>query len=164
MGYTTEFEGRFTLDKPLRPRQMEYLEVFSDIDHVKFRTDGLAKLPDPLRRSVRLPVGDEGAYFVGISPEHDAFVVDRFHPPHGMPNSKCGWRPTRDGRGIEWNGREKFYDYVEWLTYLIEHFLKRWGYTLNGEVTWVGEDPTDTGVIVVCDNEVNTRSPANLPQ
>ena len=158
MGYSTEFEGTFKLDKPLKPRHMEYLEVFSDTSHVKFRIDGLAKLPDPLRRSVRLPIGDEGAYFLGITDEIDAFIMDRFQPPRGMPYGLCDWHPSRDGRAIEWNGREKFSHYVEWLAYLIEHFLKRWGYTLNGEVTWEGEDPTDSGIIVVRDNVINVRS------
>ena len=38
---------------------------------------------------------------------------------------------------------------------LIEHFFKRWGYTLNGEVEWEGEDSEDRGMIRVVDNVVS---------
>ncbi len=48
----------------------------------------------------------------------------------------CQWRPSDDGMGIEWDGVEKFYNYVEWLEYLIAHFLRPWGYTLSGSVEW----------------------------
>lgn len=61
------------------------------------------------------------------------------------------------GGTVEWDGGEKFYDYVDWLWYIIEHFLKPWGYTVNGEVRWCGEDDEDRGTIVVVDNEVSTR-------
>lgn len=64
------------------------------------------------------------------------------------------WRPTANGRGVEWNGHEKFYRYVEWLQYLIVHFFVRWGYQLSGTVTWQGETPSDRGQIIVVNNEV----------
>jgi hypothetical protein len=50
----------------------------------------------------------------------------------------CDWAPTKDGIAIEWNGSEKFYDYGEWLEYLLREFLVPWGYTVNGKVTWQG--------------------------
>ena len=53
-----------------------------------------------------------------------------------------------------WDGSEKFNKYVEWLEYLIEHFLGPWGYRLNGKVTWAGEDESDVGTIVIVDNVV----------
>ena len=54
--------------------------------------------------------------------------------------------------GIQWSGAEKFYDYVEWLQYLIDNFLKPWGYVLNGEVNWQGEREEDIGTILVASN------------
>ena len=59
---------------------------------------------------------------------------------------------TGDGRS-----GEKFYDYVGWIEYLIANFLKPWGYVLNGEVEWHGEDGDDRGMIVVKDNVVSIR-------
>lgn len=55
---------------------------------------------------------------------------------------------------LEWNGAEKFYDYVEWLEYMVDHFFKGWGITLNGEIFWNGEDRKDFGKIVVVDNVI----------
>lgn len=76
---------------------------------------------------------------------------------HGMPGYYCQWIPTEEGTSLEWDGNEKFYDYVEWLEYLIEHFLQPWGYTVNGEVTWQGEDVGDLGTIYVGDNVIATQ-------
>ena len=38
-----------------------------------------------------------------------------------------------------------------------ENFLKPWGYVLSGEVSWVGEDCPDTGVIIIENNVVRTE-------
>jgi hypothetical protein len=57
-----------------------------------------------------------------------------------------------------WNGAEKFYYYVKWLEYLIEHFLAPWGYVLNGTVTWQGEEGEDQGTITLADNDVTVAT------
>lgn len=76
----------------------------------------------------------------------------------GMPGYYCKWEPTEDGQGLEWNGQEKFYDYAEWLAYLITTFLIPWGITVNGEVPWQGEEVGDVGVLMVKNNEVSTQA------
>jgi hypothetical protein len=70
------------------------------------------------------------------------------------PSAYCQWVPSQDGTKLVWDGGEKFYDYVGWLKYLIKHYIEPWGYKLNGEVTWQGEDSTDMGKIVVEDSDV----------
>ncbi|MEG3844580.1 hypothetical protein QT986_30660, partial [Microcoleus sp. herbarium14] len=45
-------------------------------------------------------------------------------------------------------------DYVEWLQYLIDNFLKPWGYVLRGEVNWQGEREEDAGMIWVENNTI----------
>lgn len=81
-------------------------------------------------------------------------------PPAGSiiddnePAAYCDWVPTEDGTGIEWNGAEKFGDYVDWIEYLISHFLKPWGYVLNGQISWSGDDSEDSGTIYVQNNKV----------
>lgn len=109
MGYTTDFNGRFELDKPLTVSHLTTLKDFADERH------------------------DE----------------------EGFPSIWCQWQPTVDGKGIEWDGGEKFYEYTDWLAYLIEKFLEPWGYVLNGEVTWQGEDPDDIGMLRVVNNDVS---------
>ena len=80
-----------------------------------------------------------------------------WHPHEGMPGLWCDWVPNEDGTALEWNGAEKFYDYVPWIKYLIENFIKPWGLTVNGEVEWEGEESGDLGLIVVKDNVVTTK-------
>lgn len=159
MGYTTEFEGRFNLDKKLRPEHAAYLRKFADTRRMR-RTDASAMLPDQVRVAVDLPIGRDGEFFVGaggdFGQDRDATIVDYNDPPPSQPGLWCKWVPTKDDAGIEWSGAEKFYEYVKWLDYLIAHFIKPWGYTLNGIVTWEGEDRGDVGAITVKDNVVYT--------
>lgn len=90
-------------------------------------------------------------------------VEDHGHE-QGTPGAWCGWIPTEDGMGIAWDYREKFYDYTEWLGYLIEHFFKPWGYVVNGEVMWQGEDVGDMGTIYVKDNVVTAQKYERNPE
>jgi hypothetical protein len=69
----------------------------------------------------------------------------------------CQWVPTDDGSELVWDGGEKFYNYVEWLDYLIDKILAPRGYTLNGECQWFGEERDDVGVIIVKNNIVTTK-------
>ena len=69
----------------------------------------------------------------------------------------CQWIPDGGEDAIVWDQQEKFYYYVEWLEYIIKHFLQPWGYVLNGEVEWTGEARNDIGVICVNDNVVETK-------
>ncbi len=81
------------------------------------------------------------------------------------PTVYCQWKPTADGRGLEWDGVEKFYYYDEWLEYLIAHFLKPWGYILSGDVQYNGWTEEVHGTIGVVDNEVTvTRASGTVPQ
>lgn len=77
---------------------------------------------------------------------------EAYHPEYSY---YCQWIPTKDGRGIEWDGNEKFYDYIEWLIYLIDSFFRPKGYILSGTVAYQGEEVDDCGNIIVKDNEVS---------
>jgi hypothetical protein len=101
-----------------------------------------------------------------LTPEHKAFLnqiageCEKMEPPAGSiiddnePDSYCDWVPTEDGTGIEWNGAEKFSNYVDWIEYLVSHFLQPWGYVLNGQVDWIGDASDDRGMIYIKDNKV----------
>lgn len=75
----------------------------------------------------------------------------------GFPGFWCQWVPNSEGTAIEWDGGEKFYNYVEWIEYLIQHFFEPWGVKLNGEVEWSGEESDDLGLISVKDNVVTVK-------
>lgn len=72
----------------------------------------------------------------------------------GAPDGYFQWKPTRDGKGIEWDGGEKFYDYVEWLQWLIDAKLTPWGIMLSGSVTYSGEKRGDCGTLRVAGGQV----------
>lgn len=104
--------------------------------------------------------GVEGEFFVdgdGDFGQGDGgHVLDHNEPPKTQPGLWCKWTPTDDGKGIEWDGREKFYHYVEWLQYIISNVLEPKGYKLTGTVEWQGEDNNDRGQIVVKNNKIKT--------
>jgi hypothetical protein len=159
MGYQTLFFGEFRFDQPLAPIHAAYLERFSQTRRMKREAILLEDEPDPWRVAVGLPIGFEGGYFVGsrasFGQDYDHIsVLDTDEPPSGQPGLWCHWAPGRDGQSLLWNGHEKFYHYDQWLEYLIEHFFEPWGYSLEGTVRWVGEDPGDQGTIYVANNEV----------
>lgn len=123
-------------------------------------------LPDRRRLAVGLGVGDEGGYYVGSADDGnfgqgdkkspDKTVLNPNRAPKGQPALFCDWVPAKDGNGIEWSGAEKFYRYVDWLEYLIGHFLAPWGYKVNGDVNWQGEVREDFGTIHARNNSVTT--------
>lgn len=161
MGYTTDFHGRFNLNKPLTEAHKAYLVAFASTRHMCRDSKVTEGKKDPIREAVGLPLGPDCAFFVagtdGFGTERDSGVVDYNSPPRSQPGLWCQWVPTEDGTAIEWDGGEKFYSYTEWLTYIVDNFLKPWGYKLNGEVKWEGEESGDVGKIIVKDNVVSTK-------
>lgn len=71
------------------------------------------------------------------------------------PDSYCQWKLTKDFMGIEWDQGEKFYKYIEWLQWIIDHILTPDGITLSGSVTYWGEDAEDRGTITVLDRKIH---------
>ena len=158
MGYTTDFCGQFDLDKPLTPEHKAYLAAFADTRRMKRNPVIVEGMQDDLRKAVGLPEGVEGGYYVGsegkYGQDNDESVVEYNQHPTGQPGLWCQWVPNKDGTAIVWDENEKFYYYVEWIEYIIEHFLKPWGYVVNGKVNWHGEGWYDTGAIRIEDNIV----------
>jgi hypothetical protein len=142
----------------LKPAHVAYLKKFSETRRMRRDPKQLDQVFDPVREEVGLPLGNEGGYFVAgggfHGQDHDASILDYNKPPKGQPGLWCQWIPNEVGTAIVWDRAEKFYDYVEWLEYLLEHFLTPWGYVVNGKMTWSGADDADRGTIVVKDNKV----------
>lgn len=178
MGYSTDFKGKFIITPSLDPTRKLYLEKFAETRRVKRSVKVLEKgglglkvegwgskqpsdFDDPIRKAVDLPVGPEGAYFVGGGGEcgqcEDESVVNNNEPPTGQPGLWCQWVPNEDGTAIVWDQGEKFYNYVEWLEYLIKHFFIPWDCVLDGEVGWQGEESDDVGKIIVKENVVTVK-------
>lgn len=149
MGYTTAFNGTFQLDRALDDETHALLVGLSTTRRMK-------------RQGLDAKYGVDGEFYCnpgsdGFGQDHDASIVDYNRPPETQPGLWCQWTPTEDRQGIEWDGGEKFYNYVEWMEYLIEAVLKPRGYVVNGQVEWYGEDPDDRGRIDVGNNVVTTK-------
>jgi hypothetical protein len=161
MGYSFEFDGEFSITPALSSHHRNYLLAFSDTRRVRRDLALLIGVADPLRAAAGLPMGLEGAYFIGTRPArtddaHPESIVDVNIPPVGQPGLWCNWAPTESGDALVWNEVEKFAAFDEWAGYLIEHFLGPWGYTLNGQVKWQGDHPLDQGVLAIRRNVVDT--------
>ena len=161
MGYTTSFNGKFSVSPPLKTEQAAYIDKFSMTRRVKRDSAIAGRKPDPIREAAGLPVGRCGAYFVGaagfMGQDSDNSVIDSNSPPEKQPSLWCQWVTADNGSAVEWDGGEKFYGYVEWIQYLIQHFFAPWGSVLNGEVQWRGEDRADRGKIIITNNVVATK-------
>ena len=160
MGYTTDFNGRFNLSRQLTEVEWNYINDFSETRRMKRNVEELMETyggrggfpceDETIDRTAEEIYGVDGAYYIG----EDACVVDYNKPPQGQPGLWCQWVVTEDGTQIEWDCNEKFYNYSEWIEYLIEHFFKPWGVVVNGEVEWDGEERDDVGIIRITDNQV----------
>lgn len=148
MGYTTEFNGQIKVDPPLNAEEIKFLQKFNETRR--------------MRRALG-PYYVDNAGFGGQDQEPD--ILNYNEPPDGQPSLWCQWRPTDDGKFIEWDGGEKFYESPEWMKYLIEHFLKPnakakseleflQGHTLNGEIEAQGEESNDRWILSVENNVV----------
>jgi len=142
LGYTTEFTNRFLLNKPLDDETYNYLVKFNE-------TRRMARKLDP-------KYGVEGEFYVegtgDFGQGEEDNIIDSNRPPSTQPSLWCGWMPSEDRMGIEWDGGEKFYEYKQWLAYIITNFLTPKGYTLSGKVHYQGEEPDDNGDIDVQDD------------
>lgn len=148
MGYTTYFHGSIEVVPPLSAEEVSYLNKFSNG-----------------RRMNRT----KGPYFVdgteSFGQGQDADIIDQNSPDQSQPGLWCNWIATADGKAIEWNESEKFYESAEWMKYIITHFLGTnpqaktelpflQGHTLNGTIAAQGEESEDRWDLEVRDNKV----------
>lgn len=138
MGYSTDFIGSFQVDREVDDDTLALLV-------------GLATTRR-MARNVGPEFGIEGEFYV----KNDTVgVMSHNEPPVTQPGLWCHWLICDDDRRtISWDGAEKFYNYVQWLEYLIAKVLAPRGYKLSGDVSWHGEDYLDRGTIMVRDNLV----------
>lgn len=154
MGNHLEFVGGFGIYPSLAPAHRVYLERFYGTQRMQ-RHEFLTKLrPDPVRLAVALDVGDEGGYYVAGDTSSD--VIDPGRPPRGQPSSWCTWVPNDAGTRLDWGRGDHFYEYVEWLDYLIRHFMQAWHYRVEGKVAWRGSND-DEGVISVANDRISVH-------
>jgi hypothetical protein len=76
----------------------------------------------------------------------------------GMPSSYCQWEFFKKATSecfLKWDGEEKFYDYINWLDWLLKNIFLPNELSLSGTTLWQGEDVGDVGLITVIDGKVH---------
>ena len=146
MGYSTDFDGRLNINKPVDAETEKVLVGLNTTRRIKRNVDEAL-------------YGVEGEfYFEGkgcFGQDEEENVIDYNCPPRTQPNLWCAWCLAGDNQGIVWDGGEKFYDYVEWLQYIRDSILTPRGYTLeSGNIEWQGEEMGDRGLITAKDNKI----------
>ncbi len=181
MGYTTEFEGRVTIEPPLNEHEVSFLKDFNETRRM-------------IRRNGPLFVKGSGFWGQG----HDDDVIEfnmssgdtpwstsrlpadwrEYHEENGQPGLWCQWIPIDDGAALAWDGGEKFYDAEEWMRYIIDKLLApsasdylmvhdaedprlakfTYDHVLNGVIHAEGEEQGDVWRLIVTDNLVARKS------
>lgn len=142
MGYSTDFFGSFKLNKKLDGVTHKLLVDLANTRRMKRDANVVGH-----------QYGVDGEFYV----EDDSKgVLEHNYPPSTQPGLWCQWIPTLSGDEIVWDGNEKFYNYVEWLQYIVDKILKPKGYVLNGTIEYSGEEVDDRGEITVKDNKISS--------
>lgn len=162
MGYTTDFEGMFEIDKPVDETFEKFINDFATVRHMVRDPEKVKELyPDWENRCFNGNgnLGVECEFFIpntiNFGQNHDETIIHYNYPPKTQPGLWCQW--IIEDNALVWDGNEKFYNYIEWLEYLIKNFFEPCGYKLNGTVEWYGEERSDFGQICVENNNVTVK-------
>lgn len=161
MTYQVNFKGQWHLNKPLNDNHKLYLIQFSNIRHMKRDVSKVEFMPDELRVSAGLTIGTDAEFFVGgggsFGQERDSSILNYNKPPATQPGLWNGWTPNSDGTAIIWDEIENFYNYVDWIQYMIKNFFNPWDYILNGDIAWQGDAVKDKGIINIINNIITVK-------
>lgn len=158
MGYTTDFAGSLTFNKPLNNQTKALWNGLVNTRRMKRSLEKLAEKHGISQQEAFEKWGEDGEFyydendFDNFGQTNDNTILEYNHAPKNQPGLWLQWIYNEKTNSLEWNKAEKFYDYVDWLEYLINKIFSPRGYVLNGEIEWTGEDSDDTGVITVENN------------
>ncbi len=158
----TTFKASLTLDKPLTREQIAYIQKFATTRRVRRKEKLTATRPDALRHAVNLPAGSQGAFFVGetgeLGEDISFDVLNSNEAPSGQPDIWCPWSVDNDGHHLIVSVDNKNYLYImDWLKYIIQHFIQPWGLLLNGEIEFQPLHSTNFQTISVKNNVIEAH-------
>lgn len=161
MGYTTDFSGSLQFNKPVAEWLVEYVDKLSTTRRMKRDPEKIKEIfPNWGKLCFNGELGVEGEFFIGghgyYGQDIDTSVLDHNCPATTQPGLWCHWIIDEEGN-LAWDQGEKFYDYVEWLEYLIDNIFEPLGYILNGQIEFQGEDTDDFGTIDVEENIIDVQ-------
>ena len=158
MGYTTSFYGEFTIDKPVDEETYKLLDGLNRTRRMKRSVPLLAKRLKITTAECEKLYGTDGEFYIddieNCGQNKTTDVLDNNRPPCTQPGLWNHWAIGEDRQTLFWDEGEKFYEYIEWIRYLIDTILAPRGYVVNGKVSWEGEDKEDTGQICIENNVI----------
>lgn len=160
MGYTTYFNGALDFNREVTPQMKEYINRFSSTRRMPRDVEKIKEIyPNWKELCFFGDLGEKGAYFAPIDKEYGQVKDDSILDYNAWqvsvhPGLWCQWI-INDENQLVWDEGEKFYNYTEWLEYMIENFFEPLGYVLNGQIDWQGEESDDRGAIVVVNNQIS---------
>lgn len=77
------------------------------------------------------------------------------HDGKDFPGIWCQWVASNDGKCIEWDTNEKFYEAKKWLEYLIKNYLS--SKICNGDIYADGDAADDHWLLEIRDNVVTQK-------
>ena len=154
MGYTTDFSGSMKITPPIDEETKNLINGLNKSRRMGRDTNKLKEL------GFNGNYGIEAEFFhdieamskLGYDEYHDPTIININRPPKTQPGLWLGWLINDEGE-LEWDGMEKFYHYRQWLQYLMDNILIPRGYTLNGSISYQGEDHHDVGCITIKNNK-----------
>lgn len=155
MGLHTDYLGRARIEPPLSPDEVDFLKSFGRTRHYGHRA--------------ALDVADHPA---DNDRTGDVDTYNRAAP--GTPGLWCPWTCCDEGCCLHWDGVEKPYAPQQWLTYLIETFLRpgavlsgdpsarsrglSFDHVLNGMIVGERRETTELFALEVRNNKVRRRT------
>ncbi|VVU95690.1 hypothetical protein CPAV1605_1445 [seawater metagenome] len=161
MGYTTNFYGEFKLNTTLDKNTADLIKGIATTRRMKRSIPILAKKFNISEELALLKFGIDGEFyfdkgdFCNFGQSEDSTIIDINTPPKRQPSLWCQWYYFETTNSIKWDEGEKFYNYIEWIKYIINVILEPRKYKVTGTVNWQGEDDSDKGTIAIKDNLID---------
>ncbi len=157
--YHIRFRRHLKLSPIATPEQVLYIQNFAKTRRIKRDSAILMKRFNG-EYGLNGNYGIEGEFYVGgedaFSPDKDYSILDFDNPSSNQFSLKCEWTVTDDGKKLVWTKNELFYEYLNWLNYMIDNFFIPWNIKLNGTLTYQGQqEKEDAGIITVKNNIVS---------
>ena len=161
MGEDTMFNGNFKFNKPVEERIVKFVNNLNNSRRMKRSNEAIKAIyPDWKDWCLDGNLGEEGEFFAhateNYGQEQDGSILDYNCPPKNQPGLWMQWVIVEDEFSSDfylvWDGMEKFYNYVEWLQYLIDNVFAPNGYSISGAVSVCGNYGE---TIIVSDNNVS---------
>ena len=157
MGYTTEFNGSFDLKFNDESKREEVIKLVNGLATTRRMKRDLSKLGIDLDKPIE-DYGIDGEFYLvfdgDFGQSKDSSIINSNSPPSTQPGLWLQWEIDEENDTLQWDNNEKFYNYIEWLEYLIAKIFIPNEVVVSGSVDYRGEEWDDNGTITIVDNKL----------